>query len=144
MRFKYQELIRVPSSVQMVFQFVTDIPTRISWQKHLKSAELITEGPVKMGSRFIDRGKFGNVVLEVIEYQENKRFSYRSVSGGGADVILKWSINSVDNQSEVLVSMDLEPKGFLKVLWPILGKSVVVPQIRNDFKDLKESLLKLN
>ncbi len=143
MGFTYRKTIHTSASISSVFDFAVSAELRTKWQKHLSKSELLTEGEIKVGSRFKDTGKGGEMVLEYTELETNKRIRYSTVEGKGMNVDLKWDLKETSNGTEVKVEIEMQPKGFLKFMWPIIGKLLIIPQVKGDFKYLEEELKSL-
>jgi uncharacterized protein YndB with AHSA1/START domain len=76
----------VDRPVEQVFAYVTDPAKLAEWQPNVISVSKETEGPMGAGTRLreVRRGPFGRSVealVEVAEYEENRRFDLRIVSG---------------------------------------------------------------
>lgn len=123
---------------EALFAFATDIEARPRWQKHLASADLLTEGPVAQGSQFRDAGKFGATTLEVTSHEQPGRFTYRNVDGP-FDFEVDWKISAAGDGSHLDVELSLQPKGFMKLLWPVL-RLAAEPQMRKDFAELEQAV----
>jgi uncharacterized protein YndB with AHSA1/START domain len=76
----------VDRPVEEVFAYVTDPAKLAEWQPNVISVSKETDGPMGPGTRLreVRRGPFGRSVealVEVAEYEENRRFDLRIVSG---------------------------------------------------------------
>ena len=76
----------VDRPVEEVFAYVTDPAKLAEWQPNLVSVTQETDGPMGAGTRLreVRRGPFGRnveAIVEVAEYEENRRFDLRIVSG---------------------------------------------------------------
>ena len=71
-----------------VITFIADPATAPRWMKALEISELLTPGPVGPGSRFREVQRAGGrrieTVCEVVEYDGETRYAWRSVSDGPA------------------------------------------------------------
>jgi hypothetical protein len=71
-----------------VITFIADPVTAPRWMKALEVSELITPGPVGPGSRFLEIQSAGGqrieTVCEVVEYDGETRYAWKSVSDGPA------------------------------------------------------------
>jgi hypothetical protein len=126
-----------------VFEFITDIPRRPEWQRHLAEAVPITSGPVREGTRFRERGKSGPMVLEVTALDPDRHFRYATVGGKQVGVDLDWMLAATESGTRVEILMVLEPRGVLKRLWPIVGPLLVMPQVERDLDHLAQMLKNL-
>lgn len=71
-----------------VITFIADPANAPRWMKALEVSELITPGPVGTGSRFREvqsaGGKRIETICEVVEYDGETRYAWKSVSEGPA------------------------------------------------------------
>ena len=71
-----------------VIRFIADPANASTWMKALESSELITPGPIGPGSRFREVQSAGGerieTICEVVEYDGETRYAWRSVSEGPA------------------------------------------------------------
>lgn len=143
MVFTYKETFPTRASISAIFEFALSAEQRTKWQKHLSKSEMITPGDAQVGSRFKDTGKGGEMILEFTEIEPNKRIRYSTVEGKGMSVDLKWDFLVTPKGTDVTVEIAMHPRGFLKFMWPIIGKLLIIPQVKGDFKYLGEELKSL-
>jgi hypothetical protein len=78
----------VAASPGDVIRFIADPVTAPLWMKALESSELITPGPIRPGSRFREVQSAGGerieTICEVVEYDGETRYTWKSVSDGPA------------------------------------------------------------
>jgi uncharacterized protein YndB with AHSA1/START domain len=71
-----------------VIRFIADPANAPLYMKALESSELITPGPVRVGSQFREMQSAGGerieTICEVVEYDGETRYAWRSVSEGDA------------------------------------------------------------
>lgn len=71
-----------------VIRFIAEPANSSRWMKALESSELITPGPIGPGSRFREIQSAGGerieTICEVVEYDGETRYAWKSVSEGEA------------------------------------------------------------
>jgi hypothetical protein len=85
---KPRATISIAAAPRDVIRFIADPATAPRWMKALESSELITPGPIGPGSRFREVQSAGGArietICEVVEYDGETRYAWRSVSEGPA------------------------------------------------------------
>ncbi|MGH2477329.1 MAG: SRPBCC family protein [Candidatus Limnocylindrales bacterium] len=80
--------ITVGASPRDVITYIADPATAPVWMKALETSELITRGPIQPGSRFREVQSAGGerieTICEVVEYDGETRYAWRSVGDGPA------------------------------------------------------------
>src|SRR5437588_3393233 len=75
----------VQRPVEEVFAYLTDAANLPEWQSGAIEGRMETPGPVAVGSRLVEVRKFlGRRIeskLEVTDYEPNRRFGFKTVSG---------------------------------------------------------------
>lgn len=80
--------IFVAARPREVIRFIADPRNAPRWMKALERSELITPGPVRVGSQFLEVQSAGGqrieTICEVVEYDGETRYAWKSVSDGPA------------------------------------------------------------
>jgi hypothetical protein len=80
--------IDIAATAREVITFIADPANAPRWMKALGVSELITPGPIRPGSRFREVQSAGGqrieTICEVVEYDGETRYAWRSVSDGPA------------------------------------------------------------
>ncbi len=78
----------IAASPREVIRFIADPATAPRWMKALESSTLMTPGPIGPGSRFLEVQSAGGerieTICEVVEYDGETRYAWKSVSDGPA------------------------------------------------------------
>lgn len=133
--------IEATCSPDEVFAFATDLDRRTQWQLHLSRVERVSDGPVELGTQFRDVSKFGTATLEVTAHDPPNHFAYKNV-GGPMEVEVDWRFSPTDTGTHLDVKLNLEPRGFMRILWPVLGR-FAIPQAHKDFAELERTVRSL-
>jgi uncharacterized protein YndB with AHSA1/START domain len=80
--------IQIAASPRRVIEFIADPATAPLWMKALEVSEPLTPGPIRAGSQFREIQSAGGqrieTICEVVEYDRERRYAWRSVSDGPA------------------------------------------------------------
>ena len=143
MKYNYQDTFYSSTSLDKTYKYALDVEKRPEWQSALKSARLLDEEPIKLGSLFEEDGQTGIMVLEFVELEINKRIRYKTVKGKGAFADISWDFETKENQTQLHLSITLIPQGIYKILFPLIFPIIIKPQIKKEFGILKNELDKL-
>jgi uncharacterized protein YndB with AHSA1/START domain len=88
-----------------VIRFIADPANAPRWMKALESSELITDGPIEPGSRFREVQSAGGerieTICEVVEYDGETRYAWKSVGDGPAQYAGGFTAQAVDAGTEL-------------------------------------------
>lgn len=137
-RFEFSvEVDRPPSEV---FAYITDADRLPEWQS--SAVEVQWQGEKAEGSRIHEVRKFlgrrMETELEVTEYEPDRRFGLRTISGP-----VPFSVSQVleptNGGTRLMFVGEGEPGGFFKLAEPVVAR-VAERQFKNDFETLKDIL----
>ncbi len=110
--------------VEVVFAYSNDISHRAEWNPGLIEVSA-PEGPLHVGSRIREVFKFlGRRIesaFEVVEYEPNRRLTFRTVAGP-IPMTGTQTYESVDGATKLTVSGEGEVGGFFKLADPIVAQ----------------------
>ncbi len=126
--------------VEEVFSFVNDPANETLWSSGIVESSQISEGPVGVGTvmREVNRilGKRIENTYEITEYEPNKRYSCKSISGP-----FPWqgsfSFVSVEGGTKVTMAAEFEVGSFFKLAEPLVIR-MAKRQFQADFNNLKD------
>jgi len=137
------ESIEIARRPEDVFAYLDKLDRHGEWQPELVSSKIVTEGPVRVGTRVEEVRKVpgGNRKLdyEITAHDPPRSSSFRGTNGP-VRVVGTMTVDPVgEGRSRVTINLDFEGKGIGKLLLPMVrrdaGKRVPVNQAR-----LKERL----
>lgn len=127
--------------VDQVFTFVADPAMLPMWQSDLIESEQLTEGPMRVGTRFREVRRLGRrpteYQAEVTGFEPNKRFSLRVING--LRVTLSYSFEPEEGGTRLRYQFVMRPSGMMRALAPLITRSLR-KQSSSDFKKLKDIL----
>ena len=111
--------------VQEVFAYMGNPENNKNWQSHCLGSVITSEGPTGVGTTFTDEVRFLGrrikQIFEITEYDPNRRFSTRSISGL-MGVKGTYTFESVEGGTKVSVVGGAEPSGFFNLIKPIISR----------------------
>ena len=137
----------INSPISLVFTYLTDADKIIKWQTFLAETEQLSEGAVRVGSKFRNRlshpgfDTTGIITLELIGevliFEPNEHLKIRGQSNV-ADLTVDYRLSQSDEITTIQQNADFQLKGFL--LRPIahLIKGFLAEQFQTDLMKLKE------
>ena len=139
-------MIRIEFSVDVnrppseVFAYITDADRLPEWQSGAVEAQWL--GEKARGARIREVRKFlgrrMETELEVTEYEPDRRFDLRAVSGPVPFAVTQ-TLEPRDDGTRLSFVGEGEPGGFFKLAEPVVAR-VAERQFKNDFETMKDIL----
>jgi uncharacterized membrane protein len=134
--------VEIARSPEDVFAYITDVSRHPEWQEGLVSAELRTDGPVRVGSQVVHRRKLGFSTVAVTS--EITAFSPPEVVGfKGLDGPIRGEgsqrVERVGEGSRVSFQMEMRGHGLGILMLPIARRQAT-RQVAESHRKLKQIL----
>lgn len=136
----FREELRVSAASTTVFDLLADARNEVQWNEGVSQAGLVTAEPIGQGSQFVVEDKRGRHDVEITVFDRPERLEF-NLTGKQMDVAISYRIGESDGTTTAVGTFDARPKGFMKVLLPLL-----LPLIKRDiakqhvnFKNLCEA-----
>ncbi len=127
--------------VEQVFAFLADPGKLPMWQSNLIKTEQLTEGPLRLGSRFREvrmiRNKAQEVQGEVTAFDPNKRLATQTVEK--PRVSISYSFQPEDGGTRLSYKFVMQTGGLMR-LFEAPIRSAIEKQSGSDFERLKHLL----
>lgn len=122
------EIARLP---EVVFDYWVDLAREPEWNPKARRVQKLTEGPIGLGTRFEAEYLKGDTMT--IEYVGFDRPVAWETIGRSArlDVKGEGRISATKQGARLVMRMELDPKGALRLLLPIIGRFMHRQQERN-------------
>jgi carbon monoxide dehydrogenase subunit G len=132
--------VRIERPAEEVWDYFTDVANDPDWNPSAIKSRKTSDGPLGVGSTFhVIRKMSGPMKLEYTEYSRPLRWALRGVGRGMTFTYSADLTPSGAGGTELTSQMNLEPKGFFKLLTPVLG-SVTSKQLSQVHAALKRKL----
>ena len=137
-----EESVVVQRPIDEVFGYLTD-PAKIpEWQASALEARLESEGPMRAGSRAVEKRKFlgrrMESTVEVLEYEPPRRFTIKANSGPVPFEVAS-DLSEEEGGTRVRSVLQGEPGGFFRLAEPLVARAVE-RELRNNLATLKDVL----
>ncbi len=143
MLYKVSTLINSPSAE--VFQFVANVENQSKWQAATVKNTQITPGAMRVGTQMRHTGKWlgrsYESIAEVIEYEPDHQWGYKSVSGP-YDLVMHYHFEPVENGTRLTMHVEGDTKGFFgffKFVEPLVARAAK-KLLNDDLARLKKVL----
>jgi uncharacterized protein YndB with AHSA1/START domain len=127
--------------VEQVFAFTTDSKNLRAWQSDLVENEQLTEGPMRVGTRFREVRRTGprqsEIQAEITVFETNKRFATKTLTK--PQVTVSYAFDSEDGGTRITYNFTMITSGFMRLLEPMLASSIKKDS-ESDFEKLKHIL----
>ena len=131
--------VRIERPAEEVWDYFTDVGNDPEWNPSAIKARKTSDGPLGVGSTFhVVRKMSGPMDLEYTEYSRPLRWTLRG-TGRGMSFTYAAELKPSGGATELTSRMNLDPKGVLKLLGPVLG-SVTRKQLDQVHAALKRKL----
>ncbi|MBX7237107.1 MAG: SRPBCC family protein [Caldilineales bacterium] len=112
-----------------VFRFVANFENQSQWQAATIQNTQITPGPMRVGAQGRHVGKWlgrnYESIGEVVEYEPDREWGYKSVSGP-YDLVMHYHFESVGDDTRLTMDVEGETKGFFgffKFMEPLVARA---------------------
>ncbi len=111
--------------VEEVFDFVADERNEPRYNPEMRRAEQISDGPIGVGTRFraetVSRGRTVEMVIEFTGYERPRRLE-EIAHMSSMDLQGSLTFDPVPEGTRMRWSWDLEPRGILKLMSPLVAR----------------------
>lgn len=133
-----QKSVTINRPIEEVFAFVADIRNNVKWQAGVIAAEVLSEGPVGVGTKYkLDMEVMGRKLEttgELIAYDPPKKYGWKATSGP-FPVSGSTTLETVLRGTLVVDTIEAKPRGFFKIVEPLL--------VRRQQRQLEADMAKL-
>ena len=116
---------RINCPPEDVFDTLADLRNDTQWNSRVSRAELLSPEPIGLGSRFAIVNGGTPYDVTITTYDRPSRLVLEA--SGKPDLTIACALTRRGEDTELESDFDFRPRGFLKVLFPLLG-----PVIRRD------------
>jgi uncharacterized protein YndB with AHSA1/START domain len=138
---QHEVTLHLNRPVEQVFAFLMDTDKLTTWQSNLIKIEKITEGPLRLGSRFQEVRRLGRreseIQGEITAFEPNKRFETKTFTQ--PQVTVSYLLEPEDGGTRIKHTFVMFTRGFMRLLEPIIAKSIR-EENDLDFENLKRIL----
>ena len=139
---KIERSIVIDRPIDDVFEFTHDLSNNPVWQTTLVEVELLTDGPMRVGTRWKEvrrfLGKRIETVLELTEYEPNKRSAVKMVSGP-VPLSGTYAFEPIDGGTSFTVGGEIDAHGFFKLAEPVFAR-ITGRELESNLGHLKDLL----
>jgi uncharacterized protein YndB with AHSA1/START domain len=127
---------RIACAPERVFDTLADLRGETQWNSRVSSAELRSEEPIALGSRFAIVNGGTSYDVTIATYDRPSRLVFEAT--GKPDLTITYTLAPTDDGTELKSQLDFHPRGALKLLFAVLA-----PVIRRDVPKRYASLKNL-
>jgi uncharacterized protein YndB with AHSA1/START domain len=124
--------------VEQVFAFLTDSRNLTTWQSNLIENEQLTEGPVRVQTRFRELRKLGRKPSEIqgefTDFEPNQRFATRTLTE--PLVLVNYTFEPETGGTRLGFTFVMQTRGMMRLLEPLISRSIK-QEFEEDFEKLK-------
>lgn len=133
--------VHIRRPVEKVFAYLADATNLRAWQAGLLENEQLTEGPLRVGTRFREVRRRGprqsEIQAEITAFEPDKRFATKTISGPQATV--SYAFDPDTEGTRLTYQFSLQTGGFMRLMEPLIAGSIK-KDAEADFQKLKTIL----
>jgi uncharacterized protein YndB with AHSA1/START domain len=138
---QHEVTIHLNRPVDQVFAFLADTGKVSTWQSSLIELEALTEGPLRLGSRFREIRRLGRrdseIQGQVTAFEPNKRLETKTTTK--PEVTVSYSFEPENGGTRLRYKFILLSSGMMRLLEPLIARSIK-KESESDFETLKRIL----
>ena len=138
---QHEATIHINRPVEQVFTFLADTKNLRSWQSNLVENEQLTEGPLRVGTRFREVRRTGprnsEIQAEITVFEPNKRFATKTLTK--PQVTVSYTFDEENGGTRITYKFVMITSGFMRLLEPLIAGSIK-KDTDSDFEKLKHIL----
>lgn len=130
-KIEAQAELTIRRSIEDVFDYLADLRNEPRWLPGAKSVTMISDGEVGRGSTFVgEYQRAGHVELRLVEFERPSRVTFRADSK-----IVRFDdavqLAPVEGGTRLRAQMIAEPKGLMRLVGPLMGRTMRTQFISN-------------
>ena len=138
---QHEVTIHLNRPVEQVFAFLADTRKLSTWQSNLIENEQLTEGPLRVGTRFREVRRTGpsqsEIRGEITDFESNKRFSTKTITK--PQVTVSYAFERENGGTRLNYKFVMLTSGIMRLLEPMIAGSIK-KDTELDFQKLKSIL----
>jgi len=138
---QHEVTLHLERPVEQVFAFLADYQNLRTWQSDLIENEQLTEGPLRVGTRFREVRRTGprqsEIHGEITDFEPNKRFSTKTSTK--PQVTVSYSLEGENSGTRLNYKFVMLTSGMMRLLEPLIA-GAIKKDTELDFQKLKHIL----
>ena len=114
-----ESAVDVDRPAEQVFAYCTDPRNATAWNSSVDEVELLTDGPVGVGTRYRFHSSAGEGVVQYIRFDPPRAWTATSC-GDRLDVRFEGEVVPLEGRSHLRFRAELRPRGALRLLAPVV------------------------
>ena len=138
---QHEVTLHLNRPVEQVFAFLADYQNLPTWQSDLIENEQLTEGPLRVGTRFREVRRTGpgksEIQAEITDFEPNKGFSTKTTTK--PQVTVSYWLEGENGGTRLNYKFVMLTSGMMRLLEPLIAGSIK-QDTASDFQKLKHIL----
>jgi uncharacterized protein YndB with AHSA1/START domain len=140
--FKVRHEVTIERKPEEVFAFLSDLERVSEWQQGVIRSQVLTPGPVRVGTRFTETAKVGpwrlDATCEVTAYEPARRMAFtassKPIEYGG-----EFTLEPLGSGTRLSVDAAVRLKGFWRLMQPVMAGEMK-SETRKELETIKRVL----
>ncbi len=124
--FEHKTSIHLDCTPAQVFNFLVDPQKLLLWQSDLIESEMLTQGPLRIGSRFHEVRRMGaretEILAQISEFETNRCLATHTETKPEARV--RYELEPEEGGTRLHYAFSLRTAGLMRLMEPIIGRSI--------------------
>ncbi len=141
MTVQVQSIVEIARPIDEVFGVIADIANHPQWAGSVDEIRHLSHDPVQVGATFVQVSRFLGVEIssqaELVAF--DPPYELIGTSSKPMPGQVHWHLEETEHGARVILTVDLEPQGLLKMAEPVL-RNMMQNQLDKDLANLKQLL----
>ena len=126
-----EHAVDVQRSPEEVFDYCTDLSRELEWNPRTRRIQKLTDGPIGLGTRY--QGEWIKGDPMTIEFVRFQRPTTWTSTGHSRQLVAnsEGQVSATPGGTRLIIRMELQPQGALRLLMPVLGSTMRRREHRN-------------
>lgn len=115
--------VEIERPIEEVFDYLSDQTNELQWNPAVVSMEKLTEGPVRVGTRYRARWK-GSPAIESVCIRHERPYGWTYRNDGPIAVTLDIALEPTATGTALRAHFDATPNGWFRLFFPLFVRSL--------------------
>lgn len=137
----FTNTVRIGRPAADTFAYLSNLENMPEWNWAITETTKITQGPIAVGTRYRQTRRIPRPATETLQITDLDADRHLEIQGTLAAMAarLRYDLIEIEGGTELANTVDLEPRGALRLAGPILGTRVE-KAVASNLRDLKTRL----
>lgn len=137
----FTNTVRIDRPAADIYAYLSDLENMPEWNWAITETTKITQGSIALGTRYRQTRRVPRPATEILQITDLDADRHLEIQGTVAAMAarLRYDLTEIEGETELANTVDLEPRGALRLAGPILGTRIE-KAVASNLRDLKTRL----